>query len=308
MIVGAFVFLCAYYINAHKEDFRFVWSASAPDLVLAATSILVSFFLSAYQLNLFFRHFGASVGFVELTSLTMSMWLGNLLLPMRGGTGALALYMKKAHGLEFGAFAVIYAGTGLLMALINCGLALLGLILLMVFHGYFDLYLTVVVVGLFGACLYFSVFPPPVQWRARGVFGMVFEVARSWHVLTRNRRLLFLLSFSFVLAALTLAAAFFFIYRALGTPLSVSAVLITSGLGNIANLVPITPGGLGIFDAVTIQIPQMFGLDPPRALAGALAYRFLCMFWGISLGLPGMVYLARAVDKGPAAADRDQDA
>ena len=48
-------------------------------------------------------------------------------------------------------------------------------------------------------------------------------------------------------------------------PLSASAVLITSSLGNIANLIPITPGSLGVFDTVMIQVPQIFGLVPPHS-------------------------------------------
>ena len=101
------------------------------------------------------------------------------------------------------------------------------------------------------------------------------------------------LTISLTIVAFCLAGAFYFIYLALGTPLSALAVLIITGLGNIANLAPVTPGALGIFDAVVIEIPQLFGLDPARSLAAALAFRALSFFWACALGIPGLLFIVR---------------
>jgi uncharacterized protein (TIRG00374 family) len=90
-----------------------------------------------------------------------------------------------------------------------------------------------------------------------------------------------------------LMSAFYLIYGALGMPLSASAVLITSSLGNIANLIPITPGSLGVFDTVMIQVPQIFGLDPARSIAATLVFRVLSFFWAFLFGIPGMIYIFR---------------
>jgi uncharacterized protein (TIRG00374 family) len=113
-------------------------------------------------------------------------------------------------------------------------------------------------------------------------------------MLTRNRRLLALQIVTILIIALVMAGVFSFIYRGLGTPLSFSAVVITSSLGNVAGLVPLTPGGLGIVDAVVVQIPQLYGLDPARSLAAALVFRVLTLVWACALGIPGMLYALRA--------------
>jgi uncharacterized membrane protein YbhN (UPF0104 family) len=292
-IVGVFLALCAYYIHGHWNDFAFVITASLPELAMACLLILLSLAISAMQLGMFLRHFGLNLGRGELMAVTMGISLGNFLIPMRGGSGGLAVYLKKVHGLNFHDFAAIYGGTGLLASLVNSGLALLALAFLGLFHGFFHTGLTVVVVGLFVFCLYLSLFPPPVRWKRKGLLGMVFEAARSWHLLTRDRNLLMALGWTFLGVAFALAGVFFFIYRALGVPLSVSAVLITSSLGNIAGLVPLTPGSLGVFDAVMIQVPQFFGLDVARSIAAALVFRVLWFLWGLSLGIPGLIYMFR---------------
>lgn len=292
VIVGAFFAACGYYVVAHWSDFAFVAEISFPEVAAAALLILGSFLINAFQLNLFLKKFGLALGFLELISLTMGMLLGNLILPMRGGTGGMALYLKRAHGLDFQAFAAIYGGTALLTGLINAGLAAASLVVLIWFHGFAHPALTLVAVGLFAVCLYFCLFPPPVRWKDRGIVAPLFQAAHSWHLLSRDRRLLLLSAGSLFIISLILTVAFYFIYLALGMPMSLYGVLVTSSLGNIANLVPLTPGSLGIFDAVVIQVPQMFGMDPARSIAGALVFRVLCFFWSLLLGAPGLLYLA----------------
>jgi uncharacterized membrane protein YbhN (UPF0104 family) len=300
-IVGAFVVLCGYYVYAHQEDFAFAASISLSGLAVAGCFVLFAFLVSAYQFGLFLRKFHIALGVIELLALTMAICLGNLIIPMRGGTGIAAVYLKKEHDLEFRSFAVIYGGTGILIALINTAVAFLSLIVLWFIHDLFFGRLILFTGAMLLLCLYLSLFPPPAGRKRGGPVGVVLDAVRSWHLLTRDRVLLAKLAVSFLVTAFALAASFHFIYAALGKPLSLQGSLITSSLGNIANLVALTPGSLGIFDAVVIQIPQTFGLDPARALAGALLFRVVSFSWAFALGIPGLLYVTRFT----ARADRD---
>jgi uncharacterized membrane protein YbhN (UPF0104 family) len=293
-IVLGFAILCGYYLVAHRGDFAFVAAMSLPEVAAASVLILLTYLINAYQLSLFLKNFGLSPGHGEMVAITAAMLLGNLVLPMRGGSAALAVYLKKVHRLDYQAFAAIYGGTAVLIALINTGLAMLGLVVLVWSHGFVHTGLSLFVVLLFAGSVYLSIFPPPVAWEGRGLFAPILEAAHSWHVLTRNRRLLALQVVTILAISLVMAGAFSFIYSALGMPLSLSAALITSSMGNVAGLVPITPGGLGIVDAVVVQIPQIYGLDAARSLAAALVFRVLSFAWACALGIPGMIYAFHA--------------
>ncbi len=293
-IVLGFVALCGYYLVVHRGDFAFVAAMSLPELAAASLLVLVMYLINAYQLSLFLKNFGLSPRYREMVAITTAMLLGNLVLPMRGGSGALAVYLKKVYRLDFQAFAAIYGGTAVLIALTNTALAMAGLVVLVWSHGFVNHALSLCVVLLFAASVYLSIFPPPVAWKGKGLFAPVLEAAHSWHVLTRNRQLLARQIVAILAISLAMALSLFFIYRALGMPLSFSAVAITSSMGNVAGLVPLTPGGLGIVDAVVVQIPQIYGLDPARSLAAALAFRVLCLAWACALGVPGMIYAIRA--------------
>lgn len=293
VIVAAFLVLCGHYVITNRSDFAFLTTVSLPELMAASVLILAGYTINAYQLSLFLRHFGITVGCAEMMALTAGMLLGNLVIPMRGGTGALAFYLKKVHHLDFHAFATIYGGTALLVALINTGLAGVGLILLGCLHGFFNVVLTLVVAVAFGGLLYLSVFPPPVKWNGTGFLGMIFDAINAWHVMVRDRRLLVRQILVTVAMAFAIMAAFYMIYLSLGVHFPLSAVLISSSMGNLASIVPLTPGSLGVFDAVVIQIPQIFGLDPARSIAGTLVFRILSFSWALAIGIPGMIYIMK---------------
>jgi uncharacterized protein (TIRG00374 family) len=136
--------------------------------------------------------------------------------------------------------------------------------------------------------------PPPVNDRKDGLLGLLSQTINAWYVLSRNRQLLLLQILIAFATAIAAVGAFAMIYLALGLHYPFSAVLVSSSLGNIMNIIPLTPGSLGIFDAVVIEIPQMFGMDAARALAGTLAFRVLSFLCALALGTPGTILLVRA--------------
>ncbi len=290
VIVALFVLFCGHYVWVHREEFSFLASVSLTDTVLACLLVACTYLIGSYQIGLFLKGLGLCLGWVELGALTMGMCLGNLVTPMRGGSGALAIYLKKVHNLDFSSFAAMYGGMALLVALINAGLALGGFIVLGVGFGFYEPVVTILVGSLFLVCLCLTLFPPALA-RRRGVLGFVSDAVNSWRLIARDRGLLVRLTVSLLAAALAQAGAFSFIYRSLGMPLSFSAVLITSALGNIANLIGLTPGSIGIFDVVVIEVPLLFNLDPARSIAGAVLFRVLSFSWALVLGIPGLVYV-----------------
>ncbi len=294
-VAAAFVILAAAYIYSHCEDFAFVSLISLPYLVAAGLTQLLCFLIGALQFRLFLRHHGVCLRFSELMAVTTSVCLGNLLLPMRAGSGGAALYLKEVHGLSLLCFGVIFAGAGLLTVLVNTGLALFGFVVLYLQYGFFDPTLSISVACLFAACCYLCMFPPTVNGTGSGFIRLVMEAIRSWRFLSQDRMLLLKLTLLIGLISLLIAGCFYFIYRAMGSPLSMGAALITSTLGSLATLIPGVPGSLGIFDAVAIKIPQLFGLDTARSLCATLVYRLVFFSCAMALGVPGLLYLAAIV-------------
>ncbi|HEY4333682.1 MAG TPA: lysylphosphatidylglycerol synthase transmembrane domain-containing protein [Ilumatobacteraceae bacterium] len=99
------------------------------------------------------------------------------------------------------------------------------------------------------------------------------------------------------------AAALWVFLRAYGGSLSIDGLIVAFGLANIAAVVPITPGGLGIVEGVYIPTLVGFGLTRVTASLGVASYRFAQLFFPIVLG--GLLYLTLRV--GPWRIERQQE-
>ncbi len=74
------------------------------------------------------------------------------------------------------------------------------------------------------------------------------------------------------------AAAMWVFLRAFGASLSIDGLLVAFCLGNVAGVIPLTPGGIGIVDAVLVSTSIGFGATPVQAALGVASYR-LAQYW-----------------------------
>lgn len=86
------------------------------------------------------------------------------------------------------------------------------------------------------------------------------------------------------------AAALWVVVTAFGHRPSVDGLMVAYGLANVMAVLPITPGGLGIVEAVLI--PSLVGFGTPSAIAavGVVGYR-LINFW-LPIPIGGLCYVA----------------
>jgi uncharacterized protein (TIRG00374 family) len=89
------------------------------------------------------------------------------------------------------------------------------------------------------------------------------------------------------------AASLWVFLRAYGEGLPIDGLIVAFGLANIAAVVPITPGGLGIVEGVYVPTLVWFGLTRVTASLGVASYRLAQLFFPILLG--GVLYLTLRV-------------
>jgi putative heme transporter len=119
------------------------------------------------------------------------------------------------------------------------------------------------------------------------------RVARRLQTLAADRRLV-RQAVGWAAANWLLDAASLWVFvGAFGHWVSPPGVLVAFGLANVLAVLPITPAGLGVVEAVLI--PVLVGFGAPRGVAtlGVLAYR-LVNFW-LPIPLGGLAYLSLTV-------------
>jgi uncharacterized membrane protein YbhN (UPF0104 family) len=86
-------------------------------------------------------------------------------------------------------------------------------------------------------------------------------------------------------------AAIVCVHRAFGLSVPISAAIVVLAVLNLATLLPIVPGNVGVFEAAVVLALTRFGVAPEQAL-GVAVVQHLGYF--IALALPGLLFAARS--------------
>jgi uncharacterized protein (TIRG00374 family) len=100
---------------------------------------------------------------------------------------------------------------------------------------------------------------------------------------------------------LTDAASLWIFLAALGERTPADTLLIAFALANVSAVIPLTPGGIGVYEAILTASLVGFGVHKPVAIVGVLAYRIV-EFW-----LPIPVGVAAYVSAGLGDGDGDNE-
>lgn len=82
------------------------------------------------------------------------------------------------------------------------------------------------------------------------------------------------------------------VQQAFGVEMPVVSALLVLAAVNLATLLPVVPGNVGVYEAAVILAYAQFGITPERAL-GMAVVQHACFF--VALALPGYWWLARGV-------------
>jgi uncharacterized membrane protein YbhN (UPF0104 family) len=162
-------------------------------------------------------------------------------------------------------------------------------------------WMTRAVLGLLAALLLLGGMLVLAAWRHLDVAGAlghavparvataVGEFARSLEPLRAPARGLPALGLALLKKAVEVAAIVC-VHRAFGLPIPIAAAVIVLAALNLATLLPIVPGNVGVFEAAVVLALTRFGVTPEQAL-GVAVVQHLCYF--VALALPGLLAAAR---------------
>jgi len=234
-----------------------------------------------------------------------------------GGLGYRLLTTQGVEGPDAG-FALATQSIG--SAVVLNVLLWLGLIISIPLRGYNPLYLTAAIIGL----LVIGAFSLAVLALTRGeahaarflravaqrvpfldeekLHGLVHRTAARLRAIGSDRSLLLrLIGWASANWAFDAASLWVFLF-AFGYHTGIDALLVSYGLANVLAAIPVTPGGLGVVEAVLTASLVGFGATHGQAVLGVIAWR-LVNFW-LPIPLGGAAYLSLHLEpKGRRAAE-----
>ena len=267
ILLGFFAW-AGWYVYGNSEAFEPILDVTWLDGLNLTCAFLVIMIGNGLYISTVSSAFGIRLICKEYTSLSFASSFANYFLPFRGGTGIRALYMSHVHGfpvIEFvSALSIMY----LMQGVVNGLIALTAMGLIAAKGGPVDLSLAAffgfVVVA--GATVMFvgSNFD---SGHKSFPLAQIARVTRAWRALRRDRPLLHRLWFLTLVMALATVWQCRAAFDAVSIPLPWEGVIVYAASKNLATLIGVTPGGMGIVELVSIYLGSVLGYTTADALS-----------------------------------------
>lgn len=289
LIVSIAIF-AAYFVK-HRQDFSLLLHINLFYLVLLVLANIASLFVNGIFIKIILVPFNKTIGLAESFYVSLISSMGNYFAPVGAGLGFRAVYLKRRHGLGYGDFLATAAGNYVLVFLVTslAGLLALGLMHSHASHAYWVL--AAIFAGLFiGDLILISVkvaqlFAGLLQKLriTKPLASVLAKIIQGWLLIIGDRRLITRLLGLTAIGFPLLIVTIYLVLSSLHLHVAFSGLLLLAALSSLSVFINVTPGNIGIKEAVLIFSSQAIGLSTPQVLSYSLIDRgvvFLVLFFG----------------------------
>jgi len=261
------------YLHQHLEEFQqlkianFFYAIPLGMLficLLINNGLIVKYLLEPFEITLKFKEwFGLSV----ITS------LGNYLTPFRGGAIARAVYLKKIHQFSYSHFLSTLAGIYIVIFLVYSLFGLSAMTLLNYYYGIFNALIFVFFLGLFLFLLAIIVFSPEIKKTKYSFINKCIEVINGWHLVKSNKKVLFATTLITIINVVIMVLMMLLEFKIFGVNIGLLNILFLSIISTFGSFISITPGALGIKEAIVAFTATVINLPISQVLAVSILDR-----------------------------------
>ncbi len=291
----ACVFFIYSYVRNNLSDFTKISEISLPYVLAIGCVCLAMLIVNGLFLKALTICFDINMNFFEYFSISVITSFGNLFLPMKGGAGFRAVYLKSRHDFDYSYFLSSLAANYLVVFNITSAAALACLALFYIRSGGSSLPVALVFLGIAAFTTWAILFrPPSLEWvPIRWVRERANQVMSGWRIIRKSRKTVLKLCWLSVLnlclgfAITWLEFAAFHMKDTHGDGIGVLQASIFSAIGALSFLISITPAALGIKESLLMFSSQFLGIKQYQALTISLLDRsvnvvVLCLFFGFA--------------------------
>jgi uncharacterized protein (TIRG00374 family) len=187
--------------------------------------------------------------------------------------GVRAGYLKKKHDFAYVNFLATLSAVYVLIFFVGSALGLLSTYILykqtQVFSPILALVFAAIFLGMAGIMIFSPQFKEPEnKWIRRFI-----KVINGWNLIKKNKRVI-AVTVIITLIQLILGAFMLWLqFRVFGVEVGIWSCLFLSAVGNISLLIAVTPGNLGVQEAITVFSAATIGITPAESLSAALLGR-----------------------------------
>lgn len=281
IVLLVFISLIMAYIWVHRSDFESLKNISIYYVLLIACFWLFAITAQGMVLRALTVDFGIDLSFREYFAISVMTNFGNIFLPMRGGAGFRAVYLKSKYNFDYSYFVSTLAGNYLISFNIASQIGLAGMAVLFLQKGAFNPLIAIIFLVILLLTSWAIFFPPatvgfiPIKWLSIRLN----HVLSGWHTMRRSTKTvlrLSILTLVYIILGTVITWLEFSAFQmkdGAGDPIGFLQSLIFSSIGSLSLLVSITPAALGIRETLLMFSSQFLEISPSQALAVSLLDR-----------------------------------
>lgn len=288
LTIGVILIFIVYAIN-NKEQFQRLKDVSPVYLVLIGLLNVGVIFVNGLFTRVILIPFEKFMPIFEAFYVSLITTVGNYFTPFRGGAGIRAVYLNKKYDLSYSYFISTLSGNYIIVFMLLALFGLISLAIIQLTQGVYSIVLYLALGAIFGGMVFLSVFRIP-DFKEREEPKLINRIVRTigrintgWKMILDTKGMIWkLIILMLVNFGITCFIAYFE-FKAIGINLSLSSIILYSSLSGLSLLFSITPGSLGIREAVFLFSATVLGVTSADILNVAVIDRGVIFFTMIIL-------------------------
>ena len=206
----------------------------------------------------------------------------------QGGAVYRSAYLKTQFNFPISKFLASIGGVYIINLMAN---AMIGIFLVLFFflsENLFNIYMLGLFVALLLGMIFLLVIKPKFE-SERWLFRKLTQVVNGWYQIKGDRSLVVKMFGLSAVSLINSSLIVFIAYRALNVDIQFMNSFFYSTISSLSNIINLTPGGLGINEAILMFSSNVIGVSSEIILLGALMLRAISMITTFTIG--GISYM-----------------
>lgn len=275
--------------------------------ILSALLLLDTVILGLFN-KVLMQDFDVPLNFREWYGLSIVSNLWNYILPLQGGAGVRAIYLKKAHNFTISKFFGTMFALYFISFFVNSFMGLICILYIYIRDHYLNLIVFSFFFAVFVSISTIILFSPQVREFNNRALRKISEVVNAWYAIRTNSKLVTSLILIILAHAAVELLTVYYSFSAYDIHLSLYKCLLISTLLAFSVLIKLTPGSIGITEGIMVFGAKIFNITPAQSLLAAGLIRITNLCWIFSLGLIFSYVLGLSIKTGSATNRMEGDA
>ncbi len=286
--------LFIYYIINNADDFR-ILAKIKPIYIFGLLGIFILNTMCNGLINKYLLEpFNVYLSFKEWFGLAVTTSFYNIITPFRGGALSKAAYLKKKHRFSYMRFISSMIGVYVIQFWIISLVGLLTIFIVAFKYHAFSWIILLLFLGLFSMLTGVIFFKIRLPSHKNKIIDKIFEIGNGWNLIREKKKILIISSIIILVQIILGALNSILLYSAVGVKINILQAIFLTTIGMVAGLASITPGNLGISEAVGVLSALVLGITPTQSLSAGILGRVVTV---ITLFILGPIFSYKLIKK-----------